>query len=931
MTQRERLRLAMKVARNALQPGEWERLPKSARAALVRRVHEQVRVHGDGFLRDLAAGAQGGPVPLLDEDLRLTFSNGIGESSRGESKHLEDLVKRANELGRLVHGQDPDGDWVLSDTALLDRHLVCLGTSGSGKSTWLTQLVTQLARVGGPMVLIDPHSDLIHDIIPRLPKERLKDVVYIDPSRTDKGWGINLLQVARTYVEESDPDFADKMDAVIEDSVNALVHALGIIQEDYSGHGAGVSIQSMMTMAAMAAAEREDASFVDVYQIVTDPDTVALIGDSIQRPYVRSYFRNTYPELQRRVDYIERVRNKLDRFLGKAMVNLFGRRDECPSLKQMIDENRIIMFDLDRRRLPRSVSNLIGYIIVTLVMQAVDARPSRLPDGSRPPALYLLADEFQNVASHATTTWVAEARKKNAGLIAAFQYLRQLPEDVIVSLGNASTWAVFTTTPDDARLVAPQLGLTDERGYPNIRELVDIPPYEMRLRTDEPDAQSDRDAKRRVLTSCRTLALPAAPPDAARIIDAVKRQSERFYKPTNPSDHETVYTGDEHGAYTILEAVYEAHLATKRPDEYPLPEAPKEGALQQMMERAAWALREGYVTDNLIGAILHGKGVTMTAKRRGQLRRSLAAQKLTVIQRMQSGYETIQLTPAGLRRIRDHVVPGQSRNEGGQEHKRVLLTLYKALLLVAPARIDVPVQGTSAYTPDLIGVVPGHDCPGHWFNRVTDHPRIHFEVEASSADRLVAILQKIANAAEADAEPVFVVQQDEPDAAVLASYYARILQAVRGKGGVPVPTAIRRLNVQSRPPFRLWAVDAKDRLFEVEAAGSLRGITHTYQARTPAIPEIPPKAPAPSKRAKKRDAAQTRLEDAGDAKAVFERVVNDAMADRRSLRLTRQSLRAILEPHGELRSLPTQVIDAWLEEAFGLVAPDTDGGFYGPA
>jgi hypothetical protein len=73
------------------------------------------------------------------------------------------------------------------------RHMYILGKSGSGKSTLLKNLIIGDIFAGEGLCLIDPHGDLIEDIIELIPENRISDVIYWDISDTDYPIAVNLL------------------------------------------------------------------------------------------------------------------------------------------------------------------------------------------------------------------------------------------------------------------------------------------------------------------------------------------------------------------------------------------------------------------------------------------------------------------------------------------------------------------------------------------------------------------------------------------------------------------------------------------------------------------------------------------------------------------------------------------------------------------
>jgi hypothetical protein len=68
-----------------------------------------------------------------------------------------------------------------------------LGQPRTGKSELLTYMALQDIKNGHGLLFIDPHTEAINKLIPRIPKARLKDVVYLDPTDKNRSFGINLL------------------------------------------------------------------------------------------------------------------------------------------------------------------------------------------------------------------------------------------------------------------------------------------------------------------------------------------------------------------------------------------------------------------------------------------------------------------------------------------------------------------------------------------------------------------------------------------------------------------------------------------------------------------------------------------------------------------------------------------------------------------
>src|SRR3989344_1438556 len=74
------------------------------------------------------------------------------------------------------------------------RHVYIIGKTGVGKSVLLHDMAVQDIEAGHGVCVIDPHGDLVEGLLRYIPPERAEDVIYFDPSDTDRPMGLNLLE-----------------------------------------------------------------------------------------------------------------------------------------------------------------------------------------------------------------------------------------------------------------------------------------------------------------------------------------------------------------------------------------------------------------------------------------------------------------------------------------------------------------------------------------------------------------------------------------------------------------------------------------------------------------------------------------------------------------------------------------------------------------
>ena len=64
------------------------------------------------------------------------------------------------------------------------RHFYVIGQTGTGKTSIMQVMARQDLVNGSGMAVMDPHGDLVKDLLPFIPRSRADDVIIFDPSDT---------------------------------------------------------------------------------------------------------------------------------------------------------------------------------------------------------------------------------------------------------------------------------------------------------------------------------------------------------------------------------------------------------------------------------------------------------------------------------------------------------------------------------------------------------------------------------------------------------------------------------------------------------------------------------------------------------------------------------------------------------------------------
>lgn len=348
------------------------------------------------------------------------------------------------------------------------RHHYIIGKSGSGKSALLSWMARQDILAGEGVCVVDPHGDLIEDILAHIPKERAKDVVLFDPSDTERPMGLNLLEA--TSPEEKDRASLDAMEIFIKLFGNEI---FGPRIQHYFRNGCLTLMDD----------EEEGATLIDVPRLFVDDDFQRYKVSKCKNAVVRSFWENEIAKTgaREKEEMIPYFSAKFGPFVtNTTMRNIIGQPKSAFNIRQIMDEGKILLINLSKGKIGDVNAQLLGLIFVNKVNMAALSRAD-VPEKDRK-RFYLYVDEFQNFITEAFATILSEARKYELALIMAHQYIGQLVgktgayEQASTKMrdavfGNVGTIMSFKIGAEDAEYMAkemaPVLSEQDVIGIPN--------------------------------------------------------------------------------------------------------------------------------------------------------------------------------------------------------------------------------------------------------------------------------------------------------------------------------------------------------------------------------------------------------------------------------------------------------------------------------
>ena len=417
--------------------------------------------------------------PLIEDEMASMERAGV----RNRIPYLEGLDSGAP-VGFTVGSQEL---LVCLPDAAIAKHGLFIGKSGSGKSTMIKHVVAHRMQdkargvSNGAIVVIDPHADLVQDILQIVPPEIAHKVRVLHLGRTDRIPAINMM----------DPQIFTDRDRCVDTIIDTLRHLW---------EGWGPRLQDILDRSLKAIYEYNCHPDTERSQMLTMLDILRLLEDGKvtrtgrtetveQTPFQKHVLsRVNDPDVVRwfgmfmnwprdtRAESLGPVQSRMGSYASNARSKvLLGQRESTIVLSDVLKEEQILLVATASGTIGKGPAALMGGTIVSLIDSALRDQ-EKLPFAERKKCL-LIADEFQTITGTDWESLLAEIRKYGCSVLLATQSVSRLdtPERKLKDgvLGNCGFLISYQISSADAQIISGEMG----REWVTEEDLIGVDPY----------------------------------------------------------------------------------------------------------------------------------------------------------------------------------------------------------------------------------------------------------------------------------------------------------------------------------------------------------------------------------------------------------------------------------------------------------------------
>lgn len=311
------------------------------------------------------------------------------------------------------------------------QHTHLIGTTGTGKTHLLKHIFKADILAGHGAAVIDPHGQLIQDLLDIIPASLAEKVIYFNPGDPKYIPMWNPLNCGDIEM--------DKLAVDITDSFKSFMT------------GWGHRLEHILRQAVLGVLHLPGGSFYDVSNILRrnsreSKELIEHIKDCTENPSIKNFWEYDFKDYS--PGDIQPVHHKLSALMTTLTVGLMlSQKVSSFKLNDVVEKGMILLVDLSEVGI--EVKRALGCFMLSLLNSTAMSRDYKNNYENLNP-FHIHCDEAHMFVTDALEGIIAQVRKAKVSLTLAHQYLRQFDREKIGALTGVGSRVVFSVNDGDA-------------------------------------------------------------------------------------------------------------------------------------------------------------------------------------------------------------------------------------------------------------------------------------------------------------------------------------------------------------------------------------------------------------------------------------------------------------------------------------------------
>jgi len=341
------------------------------------------------------------------------------------------------------------------------KHVYIIGKTGMGKTVLMENMAIQDIQNGHGVCFIDPHGEAAEKLLDFVPSSRINDVVYFNPGDVNYPIAFNVME--KVGIEHR----------------HLVASGLLAVFKKIWPDVWSARMEYILNNAILALLEYPGSTLLGINRMLADTDFRKRVVEKITDPVIKAFWTKEFARYTQRyeVEATAAIQNKIGQFISAPLIrNVVGQIKSSLNMRELMDEEKILIVNLSRGKVGDDVSLLLGGLVITKLQLAAMSRVN-IPEEERKD-FFLYVDEFQHFATRAFTGILSEARKYRFCLTLGHQYISQMEEEVRDAVfGNVGTIVSFRVGAEDAEYLEKEFHPEFEAG-----DIVNLAKYNVYLK-----------------------------------------------------------------------------------------------------------------------------------------------------------------------------------------------------------------------------------------------------------------------------------------------------------------------------------------------------------------------------------------------------------------------------------------------------------------